>query len=120
MNKVSPWWLFAVLILGIAAAWIYFRYFYEPASTVTINKRPNNNVVLLKLPNSVDTHVFGPKYWEAFHKLADMVPCGQCRSKAVPFIRFFHDVVNQRTEKPIFDRDNYNKHIDFISSLPKA
>lgn len=120
MNKVSSWWLLVMLIIGIAAAYIYFNYIRIPSETVSISKRKNYNVITMALPSEGDTSVWGPKYWQAFHTLAERIPCSLCRDKAVPFIRFFHDVVNKETGKEIFDKENFNEHIDMICKLPKA
>lgn len=119
MNKISPWWLIAAVIIGALAFYLFLEYIYIPDKTISVSKRKNYNIVTLALPNSTEPDEFGPKYWQAFHKLAAMVPCGGCRDKAVPFIRFFHDVVNKETDKEIFDKENYNKHIDYICELEK-
>lgn len=118
--KVSAWWLLFVVVLSLAAAYLFFKYVYTPSETVTVNSRPNNDVMILKLPTSKDPAVFGPKYWEVYHTMTGNIPCSICRDKAVPFMKFFHDVVNQQTGKNIFDKDNFNKHIDLVSNLKKA
>lgn len=118
--KISAYWLIAALIIGIAATYVYFKFFYTPDQTFSVNPRIDHDVVTLKLPKDSNTKVFGPKYWEVYHKLTEMIPCPGCRIKAVPFISFFHDVVNSEIGKPIFDKDNFNMHIDLISKLPKA
>lgn len=118
--KISVWFILLALAVGAAAMYVFFMNFYEPAETITIKNRPLNKVVFLKLPKSIEAEVFGPKYWEAYHKLTEMIPCSICRDKAVPFMRFFHDVVNKETGKEIFDKENYNRHIDMICKLPKA
>lgn len=120
MIKISPYWLILALLVGIAVAYIYITFIFVPEKTFSVRKTTNKNIVTLSLPNSSDPAVFGPHYWESYHKLTDMIPCASCRSKAVPFISFFHDIVNHGTGKPYFDADNYNKHIDFIKNLPKA
>lgn len=118
--KISAWWLLFILVLSLAAAYLFFKFAYIPSETITVNPRPNQDVMILKLPTSKDPAVFGPKYWESFHKMTENIPCSICRDKAVPFMKFFHDVVNQQTGKDIFYKDNFNKHIDFITNLKKA
>lgn len=120
MKQISAWWLLPALIIGIAGAYLYLEYAYTPNQTVTIKPRTNYDVITLALPNSKDTAIFGPKYWKALHTITAKIPCSICRDKAVPFMNFFHDVVNHHTDKPIFDKENYNTHIDNISKLPKA
>lgn len=120
MSKIPAWWLLISLLIGIAAAVIFLKFFFIPDKTVSIGERPQYDVVTLKLPRSIEADIFGPKYWEAFHTLTNRIPCSICRDKAVPFMSFFHDVVNQSTGKPIFNKENYNKHIDLICKLPKA
>lgn len=118
--KISPWWLLAALSVGIAFTYIYLEFFNDPAETFSVQERKDYDLITLKLPRDHNPMVFGPKYWEAYHRLTERIPCPDCRIKAVPFIKFFHDVVNQELKKPIFDPDNFNKHIDLISKLQKA
>lgn len=118
--KISAWWLLLALVVGLAGAYIYFKMFYVPIETFSVNGRKKNDVIILSLPKSIDERIFGPKYWKVYHALTERLPCSICRNKAVPFMKFFHDVVNRETKKPIFDKENFNKHIDMISQLEKA
>lgn len=119
--KVSAWFLLLAFLVGIAATFIYFRFLYVPSDTFSIYTRRNNDVITLALPNDRDPSptIFGPKYWEAYHKLTERIPCQGCRSKAVPFMKFFHDVVNYQKGKPIFYKENFNKHLDLIAKIPQ-
>lgn len=118
--KVYIWWLLVVFVLGLASAYIYYKFFYVPIETVTINPRKKYNIITLSLPNDTNPQVFGPKYWEGYRGVTKTIPCPGCRSKAIPFMSFFQDVVHAQKKKPIFDKDNFNKHIDLICQLPKA
>lgn len=120
MKKISLFWIFVAIVIAIAATYIYFNKIYIPDKTFSVSKRKNYDIVTLVLPNTVNPDIFGPKYWEAYHKLTNMIPCTGCRNQAVPFMNFFHDTVNVKTDKPIFDKDNFNNHIAMISNLPKA
>lgn len=60
------------------------------------------------LPDNSDPSIFGPPYWAAFHDLAHKVPCPTCRTFAEKFMVFFHDVVNKKLDKPIYDKQNYD------------
>lgn len=117
MNKISAYWLIPVFFIGIFAAWVYFHFFYIPSQTVTISPRKRFDVITMALPNDHNPNVFGPKYWEAYHKITENIPCPGCRSKAVPFVSFFHDFVNNDKKKPIYDKENFQKHIDMICKL---
>lgn len=118
--KISIWWMLLAATIGIAAAVIYFKYFYTPDETISIRPRMSYDIVTLTLPKDSNPAVFGPKYWQSFHRLSENIPCPSCQEKAVPFMKFFHDLVNFKTQKPIFDKDNFNKHIDIISKIPKV
>jgi len=118
--KISSWWLLLALIIGIFGAVVFYKCFYIPGKTVSINTRSNYDVITLALPKDSDPTVFGPKYWDALHTIVERIPCPACQMKAVPFMSFFHDVVNKNTGKPLFDKENYNQHIDNICKLPKA
>lgn len=73
--------------------------------------------VTYELPTSVDGSVFGPSYWQAFHDLASKVPCGGCRQETESFIKFFHDLVNYRLGKQIYDKKNFIEVMNKISAL---
>lgn len=69
------------------------------------------------LPTSLDSSVFGPKYWQAFQSLAHNVPCYHCRVFAEKFISYFHDIVNIKTGKQPYDINNYNYFNKSIANL---
>lgn len=75
--------------------------------------------VCYTLSTSVDTSVFGPTYWEAFHDLASRIPCVGCKEHAESFMRYWHDLVNVHTGKPVFDQANFNKWNEIISNNAK-
>lgn len=117
--KISAWWLIPITVVVVIAAWLFFRFVYEPSETITVHKRKEHDLVTLKLPNTDRAEVFGPKYWEAFHSLAGMIPCSICRDKAVPLEVFKHDVVNLKLDKPVYDRANWKKHVALVNELDK-
>lgn len=119
MGKISPYFLILAFIIGITAAYLFMMYFYEPANTVTVSRRTNNDLVLLKLSNTGNADVFGPQYWEAFHKLANMIPCSICRNDAIPLEIFKHDIVNLSLGKKVFDKENWKKLVTKVNELDK-
>lgn len=68
-----------------------------------------SSVTCYTLPKNVDPNVFGPYYWKAFHDVADKIPCDLCRPYAQKFMIFFHDVINKKLGKPLFNETNYNE-----------
>lgn len=117
--KISAYWLIPVLVIGVLAAWLYLSFVYEPKGTVSIRKRPVNDIITLKLPHSPDTEVFGPKYWEAFHALAEMIPCTACKNGAMHLEIFKHDIVNLHLGKKVFDKSNWDKMYAMVTELNK-
>lgn len=112
---IPIFWIIVLAVLIFFMGWYGNDFFTEiPTKTVTVNRKGEFDIVTLKLPNNPNPQVFGSKYWEAFHKLAQMVPCPACRSKAVPFMSFFHDVVNNQTGKELYDKKNYDYWINFL------
>lgn len=75
--------------------------------------------VCYELPNSKDTTVFGPAFWDAFDDLAGRVPCDGCREHAKEFVSFWHDLVNLRTGKPLYDKSNFNKWMTQVNAIQK-
>jgi hypothetical protein len=90
-----------ILLLVAAVAIVVLIYKY-------VNKKNEATGTCFDLPTSSDPAVFGPKYWEAFHSLAHQIPCQACRGFAEKFIIFFHDVVNKKLGRPVYDQANYN------------
>lgn len=121
MNKISPWWLIVALSVGLAGAFVYFKFFYTPDATVTRAKRKEYNILTFKIPNSIDMDITGPPIWEAKKALNEIIPCGICRNKAIPLGSFEHDIVNGMTEKPIFpfDKTNWKFWVNKINELDK-
>lgn len=93
-----------IFIILIVAAIIFF----------IIQK--HKNVACYYLPNSNDPKVFGPFYWKAFHDLANRIPCGDCRPEAQKFMVFFHDVINKKLGKPLFNQDNYTEVLNRLNN----
>lgn len=119
MNKISALWIIPALVIGIIGAWLFFKFVYEPSATVSVSKRPNNDIVTLKLPNTGDAEIFGPKYWEAFHALAARIPCSICRDGAIPLEIFKHDIVNLKLGKKVFDKANWDTMVAVVNELNK-
>ena len=68
------------------------------------------------VPTSPDPQTFGPSYWKAFHSLASDIPCPNCRGFAEKFMIFFHDVVNKKLDKPLYDSENYQEIKNYIAT----
>jgi len=73
-----------------------------------------------ELPRTGDSSVFGPHYWAAFHKLAHNVPCSICRGFAEKFIVFFHDTVNKKLGKPIYDQENFSYFTRLFADMDRG
>ncbi len=99
------------LIIGLFLAYVYDRNKKRLLSEMQMN----DNCFLLS--NDVDPSVFGPSYWNAFHTLADKVPCPSCQSFATKFISFFHDMVNLKTGKCLYDPANFNAMADLVTNV---
>ena len=115
--KVNVGWVVFFTVLGGFLVWIFNQYIKLPSKTVTIMPRKEYDIVTFKLPNSGNTQIFGSKYWEAFHTLAEMIPCSICRKDAVPMMSYMHDLVNYKINhtpnfNEIFDKKNFEKWID--------
>jgi hypothetical protein len=82
-----------------------------------MSEQKENIVVTYNLPTSVDTEIFGPVYWAAFHDLASKIPCGICKEKMEQTMIFVHDLVNQRLGKSIHNPENFKKYLNYISKL---
>lgn len=79
----------------------------------------NKGKTCYELPENPNPTVFGPKYWAALHSMMSSIPCGTCRGFAEKFMIFFHDVINLKTNKPVYDPANYSEMMLYLNS-PKA
>lgn len=69
------------------------------------------------LPTTHYPPAFGPSYWNAIHSLVKEVPCPTCRDYAERFTVFFHDTVNYKLGKPLYDKENFNYFLDLFSKV---
>lgn len=74
----------------------------------------SKNRVCYDLPNSKDTKIFGPVFWDAFHDLASRIPCDGCREESESFVKFWHDLKNYDLGKDIQYKDNFDKWLSKI------
>lgn len=101
---------YIVLIIVVVFAVAYFASKNSGGDISTTTK-------CFTLPTTSDPTVFGPPTWKAFHSLAESIPCPHCRRYAEKFIIFFHDTVNLKTGKPLYDPSNFNKFTKLISDI---
>lgn len=101
-----------LVLIIIALIYIHFR-----DRSVKKEEVKGWETLSFKVPTTVDPTVFGKYYWNAFHTLADKIPCGGCRGFAEKFMIYFHDLVNVKVGHPIFDRPNYDYFNDSICKL---
>lgn len=76
-----------------------------------------SNRVCYQLPKNMDADVFGKFYWNALHDTVERIPCSICQTEAVSFMSFFHDVVNNKLGKKLYDENNFNKWLERLSEL---
>lgn len=84
---------------------------------IYILSQRNKNKVCYELPVNKNPEIFGPYYWKALHNITDRIPCELCKPFAQKFMIFFHDVVNIKIGKPLFDPENYTEVLNEISTI---
>lgn len=77
----------------------------------------NKKLITFNLPSDSDPNIFGKEFWSAFHKLAAEIPCESCRGEAEKFVIFWHDSVNLKLGKPLYDEKNFNEVFEKINTL---
>lgn len=95
-----------IIIVILVLVILYLIYYYNKAKTISNGQE---KILSFKVATSPVPDEFGPSYWKAFHGLAHDVPCPGCRGFAEKFIIFFHDIVNLKTGKQLYDPQNYNE-----------
>lgn len=69
------------------------------------------------LPSDSDPEKFGPQYWKCLHGTVSKIPCPACQGEAVEMMSFFHDAVNWRLKKPIYNENNFKKWLNKICDI---
>lgn len=92
------------LLIGIVLTIAYLKY---------------SDYVVYKLPTNVGPDEFGKYYWNALHSTVERIPCSICRDEAVPLMKFMHDIVNKKLEKPIYDEKNFSEWINKVCEMKK-
>jgi len=105
------------LIGGLIFAGIVALILWKRKQNVVAIGNPEIKDVTFHLPTTHDPATFGPVYWNAFHTLAQDVPCPACQQFAVKFMTFFHDTVNLKTDKPLHDEANFNTFTDMFAQI---
>lgn len=110
MNKNLALFLVVLAVLAIAGYFIY-------------QNQQNNKKwerLCFNLPRTGDASVFGPYYWNALHTIAGKVPCSICRGYAEKFMVFFHDTVNSKLGKPLYDEANFKHFTQLFADMNKG
>lgn len=81
------------------------------------SKKQKESLTCYDLPTSVDPRIFGPSYWKSLHDVVHKIPCGVCRTFSEKFMIYFHDVINKKLKKPVYDQKNYDEIKQYLQSL---
>lgn len=117
--KIHIGWLVFFGLLLIALGYHIHDWFYVPFKTITVKEKKNFDIITFKLPNSHDPDIFGAPYWKARHFLSEMTPCPSCRKEAVSHEIFFHDFINKKLKKNLYNPENFDKWVEKICN-PKT
>lgn len=114
--------VFGIILLIILAVIIYYYLNNKNGSgeqrmSKSISADGKDKILTYRLPNSVDTEIFGPYYWGALHNVVDNIPCSICRNDAKPMMVFMHDLVNYKLDKPIFNPENFDKWAAYVCNI---
>jgi len=71
------------------------------------------------LPRNSNPEVFGPYFWKSLHSTVENIPCNICKNDAIDMMKFMHDLVNHKLQKPIYDKANMDKWIKYINNIQK-
>lgn len=86
------------------------------AAIILFSYMKNRDKTCFLLPKNPDPTVFGPKYWEALHKMMGDIPCPICRGFAEKFMIFFHDTINKKLLKPVYNQANYSDMMAYLDT----
>jgi len=59
----------------------------------------------------------GSGVWEKRKQVNSTIECDRCRDKAEKLETFTHDIVNGRLGKKIFDKKNWDDHVDIVNCV---
>lgn len=115
--------VFGIIILIILIIIIIYYYNEKDSTNKVISKKVSEDgeekILTYRLPTSMDSDVFGPKYWRAIHSMAGEIPCSICRNEWESFTIFGHDYVNWKLKKPIFSETNFDKWLTKLCEIKK-
>ena len=115
-------WIWGIVALIIILIIIYYYNQKQKQSETsrmskTISADGQDKILTYRLPTDLDTDVFGPHYWGALHNLVENIPCSICRNDAIGLMRGMHDVVNVKLDKPVYDKENFDKFLAHICTI---
>lgn len=114
-------WILVIFFLVVIIAMIaYFHNKKNDTNEIiskSISPDGEEKILTYRLPTSMDTDVFGPKYWSAIHSMAKEVPCSICRNEWESFTSFGHDFVNFKLDKPLWNEENFSKWLTKLCDI---
>lgn len=115
----NNWILVIFFLVVIVAIVIYFRNKdNEPTERISksISSDGEEKILTYRLPTSMDSDLYAP-YWEALHSITSEIPCSICRKDAEKRMIFFHDSINAKLSKDIYDMANWKKYLTELCDL---
>lgn len=119
MKRGLGWGIVALLIILIIIYYYSQKQKEVGAKRVSkvISEDGQDKILTYRLPTDMDTEVFGPHYWAALHNLVENIPCSICRNDAIGLMRGMHDVVNVKLDKPVYDKENFDKFLAHVCEI---
>jgi len=59
----------------------------------------------------------GAEVWKEREQANSKITCDICRDKAEKLETFTHDIVNARLGKKIFDKNNWDEHVQIVNCV---
>ena len=59
----------------------------------------------------------GTQIWKERQQVNSKISCDACRDKAEKLEIFTHDIVNARLGKKIFNKKNWDEHVDIVNCV---
>lgn len=116
----KSWGVFGIIILLIVIIIIAY-YLREKDSenniiSKSISEDGEEKILTYRVPTTMDSDYYSP-YWASLHNICEEIPCSICRNDAKERMIFFHDSINAKLKRPIFNMSLWKKYLTEMCEL---
>ena len=117
----NGWKIFGIILLIIIVLYVIYYLYKNKSDTnnrisTSISDDGEEKILTYRVPTTMDSDYYSP-YWDSLHHIVSEIPCSICRNDAEKRMIFFHDSINAKLGKPIFNMQNWKKYLIEMCAL---